>query len=425
MEIKTEPKKEQKPELNAVTKKILIILGLTFALLIPLAQVENQIYDRKTYEVVAQEEVAKGWGKDVTIGSPSASYFDKTYYPANGNTTISIDSKEKKRGVFHVPVYVATVKTTVTFAKPAPSTIFKSVKDKEKEKTRKLDDWDYITLPVKPTSSIQSVKITAGGKEIKGKLVSGGVRFAIADLPGQDLFAGPIEFEIAARGTGPMVYDSNSDQEKVQMTGNWTKPKFIEQILPTESSLTKKGFSATWNLNALPKLDDSSRETKSIGLTHLWVGTDYTMIERAVKYGILFIALTFLLMIIVEVMSKIKVHPLQYGLIGLSISIFYLLLLAISESTGFDIAYLISSLAVTSLIVFYVRGFLNQKKFVWIILLEQVTLSGFFYVLLSLEEASLLVGSVGLFLALAAFMTITRKFDWYAGAFKNVENHQS
>ncbi len=143
------------------------------------------------------------------------------------------------------------------------------------------------------------------------------------------------------------------------------------------------------------------------------------MIEKAVKYGILFIALTFILVFIVEFVSKAKIHPLQYGLIGLSISVFYLLLLAISETVGFDIAYLISSLAVTGLIVFYVKGFLNQKKFVRMILTEQIVLNGFFYTLLSLEESAFLIGSLGLFIALTIFMMITRKFDWYSGSFKN------
>ncbi len=202
------------------------------------------------------------------------------------------------------------------------------------------------------------------------------------------------------------------------MVGNWTKPKFIDEILPTDTITSSKGFEATWTLNALPKWENGSREVKSIGLNHLWISTDYSMIEKAVKYGILFIALTFILIFIVEFMSKAKIHPLQYGLIGLSISIFYLLLLAISESLGFDIAYLLSSLAVTGLIVFYVRGFLNQKKFVKMVLIEQIILSTFFYILLALEEKAFLIGSIGLFVALSVFMTITRKFDWYTGSFK-------
>ena len=109
---------------------------------------------------------------------------------------------------------------------------------------------------------------------------------------------------------------------------------------------------------------------------------------------------------------------MQYGLMGLAISVFYLLLLAISESTGFDIAYGISTAAVTGLILFYIKGFIREVKFVRMILCEQLVLSGFFYLLLSLEESAFLVGTIGLFIVLTAFMAVTRKFDWYNSTFK-------
>ncbi|RYZ83952.1 MAG: cell envelope integrity protein CreD, partial [Proteobacteria bacterium] len=212
---------------------------------------------------------------------------------------------------------------------------------------------------------------------------------------------------------------SNSDQDTVKILGNWTKPKFSDEILPAQSKLDQNGFEAVWNLNSLPKFEDSSRTNKTVGLTHLWVGSDYSKIEKAIKYGILFIALTFLMVFIIEMRSKIKIHPFQYGLIGISISLFYLLLLAISEVIGFDAAYAIATGAVTTLIGFYVHGFIKDKVFIRTIIAEQVLLSGFFYLLLSLEESAFLVGTLGLFMALAAFMSLTRKFDWYSNAVRN------
>jgi inner membrane protein len=408
-----------KHEINAVTKKVLVILGLALVLIVPLSQVENQISSRKEYETVAQKEVAKGWGGNVTFGSPVVIAFERRVYPASSETTIEVDTKEKKRGVFRVPVYLAILKTKVTFHKPA-------TQKTETPHDKKLSELDHLTLSVKPISSIQSFKVKelVSGKELKAMLVDGGIRVSVDELPSKDFFDNQLEIEISTRGTGPITYESSSDQDNVKIVGNWTKPKFVDEVLPTETKLSSKGFEATWTLNAMPKWEDGSREVKSIGLNHLWIGTDYSMVQRAVKYGILFIALTFLLVFIVEFRSKAKIHPLQYGLIGLSISVFYLLLLAISESIGFDMAYLISSLAVTGLIVFYVRGFLNQKKFVKMILVEQVVLSAFFYVLLSLEESAFLIGSLGLFIALAIFMTITRRFDWYSGSFKVQSENQ-
>ncbi len=413
---------ENKPkiEINEVTKKVLLILGLVAVLLVPLTQVENQINSRREYETIAQKEVAKGWGGNINLTSPAILVAEQNYYPTSSETTIQVDSKEKKRGVFPVPVYVATLKTKVSFSAPAPMP--KKVETPNKLLSRK----DHLFIPISPISAVQSFKIkdVTSGKELKGTLVDDGIQMTIDELPSKSFFSGQLEIEVTARGTGTISYESKSDQDKVSMTGNWPKPKFVDEVLPTDTKLSAKGFEAYWTLNNLQQYQDGSRAGKSIGLNHLWIGTDYTMIERAVKYGILFIALTFLLVFIVEFMSKAKIHPLQYGLIGLSISLFYLLLLAISESIGFEIAYLVSSGAVTGLIVFYVRGFLKDTKFVKMILTEQIVLSVFFYVLLSLEESAFLIGSIGLFLALAIFMTITRKFDWYSGSFK-IQNEKT
>lgn len=404
----------QKRESHTVIKKVMMIFGLTFALIIPLSQVEDQIKSRSAVEGIAQKEVAKGWGGELTFSSPAlVSTYDGTHYPVTSETNIDVVTKEKKRGVFQVPVYVATMKTTVKFQRPAKPRVDSSLEQKRSES-------DHLLISVKPISAVQSFKVreVTTGQELKAYLMRDGLWISVTETKEKSFFAQGLEVEISARGTGPLKYESNADQDHLKMTGNWTKPAFLDDILPADTTLSAKGFEATWALNALPNTVDGFRAIKSVGLNHLWLSTDYLMVQRAVKYGILFIALTFLLVFIVEFMSKIRIHPLQYGLIGFSISIFYLLLLAISENIGFHMAYFISSLAVTGLIAFYVHGFLNQKKFVRMILAEQVTLSTFFYVLLSLEEKSFLIGSIGLFIALAIVMIITRKFDWYGGSFK-------
>lgn len=406
--------KKQKFEFNSVSIKMFIIFVMMPILMIPLGFVASQIEDRREYETVAQNEVAKGWGQEVEVHSPVVVTSGYSIQPSLSETSIKVDSKEKKRGIFHVPVYTATLNTKVTFAKPD------SQKFTETE-NKKMSVAEYLIISVKPISSIQSFKIKESGstKELKAQLVNEGIRLDISELSHKDIYERSLEIEITSRGTHPLTYATNADQDQVKMSGNWIKPKFTEDILPSETTVSEKGFEASWTLNALPKWENGTRELKTIGLTHLWIGTDYTKIERSVKYGILFIALTFLLIFLVESMGKIKIHPLQYALIGLSIGIFYLLLLAFSETIGFDFAYIISSAMVTGLIVFYIRGFLNQKKFVSIILAEQLVLSTFFYTLLSLEETAFLIGTIGLFIALAAIMTITRKFDWYSGTFKN------
>ncbi|MCC2679083.1 MAG: Inner rane CreD family protein [Pseudobdellovibrio sp.] len=393
---------------NAVSFKVIIILFMTIFLIIPLALIDDQIGDRKKYEAEAQSEVAKGWGTDVVFGAAVWTGAEKSIYASMSDTRIYIDSKEKKRGIFKVPVYVATLNTKVKFAPPAEAPHIK------------LPDTGYLTIAVNPVTSIQNYRIrdAATGRELKAKVDDYGLRLPVTELANKDIFSNELEIEISSRGTGPVKYESSADSEKISMAGNWTKPKFTEQLLPDETKMQPEGFEAHWSLQSVPKWETSSRATRNIGLSHLWISTDYAKVERAVKYGQLFIALTFLLMFIVEFTSKSKIHPFQYGLIGISISVFYLLLLAISESTGFDIAYGISSVAVAGLIVFYAGGFLKQKKFVLMLLAEQLVLSGFFYLLLGLEEKAFLIGSIGLFAALAIFMSVTRRLDWYSGTFR-------
>jgi inner membrane protein len=408
-----EHQEKTKVSFNEVTKKMIVMMIMAPFLIVPLGFVGDQIHDRKEFESSAQQEVAKGWGAEITIGTPVLTYLQKNIYATTGETNIEIASQEKKRGVFKVPVYVANFKTTISFLKPEQTLETNAVS------TYNYRD-DYLLIPIQPTNSIQSftMKETLSEKELKATLSHDGIRVALDQFTAKNFFDKSIQIEIVTRGTGLITYQSSADKERVKMLGNWVKPKFADDILPSYSKLNSKGFEATWDLNALPSWESGPRQAKSIGMHHLWVGTDYSMLERAVKYGVLFIALTFILMFVVEFVGSVKVHPIQYALVGLSICVFYLLLLAISESIGFNWAYAISSLAVTGLIGYYVGGFLQQKKFVKLILAEQVILNVFFYVLLTLEETSLLIGSIGLFMALAALMTITRKFDWYRADFK-------
>lgn len=398
-------------ENQAVTKKVLIILGMVVALMIPLSMVEYQIGDRKKYENDAQQVIAKSWGESVIIRSSQIWQDGIAYYPIESDTNIEVETKEKSRGAFRVPVYVATVKAKVKFG-----AIPESLKDKKPPKIT------YLLFQVYPASNIQNFKIkqVPSGKEVKGQLASDGIRLPLSGVSSKSFFNSEFEFEVVVRGTNKIKYDYYSDTEKVKISGNWSKPQFAEELLPTDSKVTDKGFEATWLLNSMLPWQgkDQEQKEKTIGVSFLWMGTDYVMIDKAVKYGILFIILTFLLVFIVEVLSKAKIHPLQYGLIGLSITIFYLLVLALAEVVGFHWAYLISTTAVTGLIVFYVHGFMKQGKFVRMMLFEQIILSGFFYLLLSLEAKALLIGTIGLFFALALFMSITRKFDWYSGTQK-------
>jgi inner membrane protein len=403
-----ESKPQSPNQLPPLVKKIAIIVIMTLCFLWPLSQVGDQIQSRQQNETVAQKEIAKSWGQDVLVTSPVFWLENESWPAVEGKTNVVVDSLEKKRGVFKVPVFSAVVNQKFKFQLPL-DVIDKLRKSEPKDKPRKM----FFSIEVYPNSALQDFEFKSEHPEsLKGRLSSLGLQFEVSEADLSWINKNEIEIELKVRGTGRVLYESLFERDLVHFKGNWEKPQYYDELLPSDSKLDASGFEATWNLSNIKKWDSSEKSSKKVGINHLWISTDYSMVERALKYGILLIALSFLMGILVEVIAKIQIHPMQYGLIGLALSLFYLLLLSISEVTGFDVAYLIATAATIGLIAFYMRGFIKNTKHVLMLAGEQLGMSVFFYVLLTLEERALLAGAIGLFLALAALMSLTRRIDW-------------
>ncbi len=133
---------------------------------------------------------------------------------------------------------------------------------------------------------------------------------------------------------------------------------------------------------------------------------------RSVKYAILCILLTFAAFFIIETVNKKSVHPFQYGLIGAALILFYTLLLSFSEYTGFNIAYIIASVATVGLIAWFVRGILQSSKLTSILSIVLVLMYSYVFTILQLQDYSLILGSIGLFLTLAVIMHFSKKIQW-------------
>jgi len=142
---------------------------------------------------------------------------------------------------------------------------------------------------------------------------------------------------------------------------------------------------------------------------------EYTKSERSAKYGFLVIGLTFLLFFLIQTLSKIHIHPFQYLMIGLALTMFYTLLVSISEHSNFLRAYLIAGVSVISLITLYSKSILRTWKFPLFICASLTALYTFIYVIIQLESYALIVGSIGLFIILAIVMFVSRKIDWNNG----------
>ncbi len=258
-------------------------------------------------------------------------------------------------------------------------------------------------------------------------------------------FAGarrPLRAEVGLElvGTGELAFAPVAGSTRVSLASDWPHPSFAGRFLPLERQVGETGFSARWQLNALAttapqavsvgapacRLYDNGidevpvREegrhvpcVETFGVAFMDPVSPYVLSDRATKYGLLFIALTFVGVGAVEVMLRLRVHPIQYLLVGSALAVFFLLLVSLSEHVPFAIAYLAAAAACTALLTFYgsfvLRGSRAGAAFGAAIAL----LYGALYALLQLEQTALLLGSMMMFAVLAGLMVATRRIDWY------------
>jgi inner membrane protein len=225
---------------------------------------------------------------------------------------------------------------------------------------------------------------------------------------------------------------------KIELHSNWPHPSFNGQFLPAEHTITENGFDAQWRVSALSstaqqdvrqlrrvctpysggeegapsQIDTGCAEV--LGVTFIDPTNTYALSNRATKYGLLFIALTFVAVGLFELMRSLRVHPVQYLLVGAAISVFFLLLVSLSEQLPFVWAYAIAASACVVLLAYYASHILQSWTRGLPFGLGIATLYGLLFVLLQLEQKALVVGAVALFMVLALVMMLTRKVDWYA-----------
>lgn len=237
-----------------------------------------------------------------------------------------------------------------------------------------------------------------------------------------------IDFEMGLRlrGTEQFHFAPIAGNNSIALQSNWQHPHFGGSFLPETSSqsISAQGFRATWAVSSLSSNNQAELvrqlageqtrflETLSIGFVEPI--NVYSQSDRATKYGLLFIGLTFAGFFIFEVLKNLRIHPAQYTLVGLSMAMFYLLLVSLAEHIGFAYAYLSASAACVLLLGYYL-SFALQSTFNGFLFASLLTaLYSALYGILKSEDNALLMGSLLVFTLLALVMVVTRKVDWYA-----------
>ena len=234
------------------------------------------------------------------------------------------------------------------------------------------------------------------------------------------------KLNLVLQGTESLSIVPIGRESNVTLSSDWPHPSFMGDFLPVKRVVDETGFLASWrtsyfssnleeNFSHCVNLNDCEAfSARFFGVSLIEPVDQYVKSDRAIKYALLFVALTFAGFFLFEVLKRLAVHPVQYGLVGLALAFFYLLLVSLSEHIAFNLAYLISSVACISLIGFYVcyvlHSLVRGATFSAMLAMLYALLFG----LLSAEDYALLMGSCLLFGLLGAFMVLTRKLDWYS-----------
>jgi inner membrane protein len=244
-----------------------------------------------------------------------------------------------------------------------------------------------------------------------------------AVLPSASLAEGgnhSFNLKLKLNGSERLFFTTVGKQTQVQLQSTYSNASFTGNFLPRDPANNEKGFNAQWNISHFTrnipqswKDDKADIDSSAFGVELLQGVDSYSKTMRTVKYALLFIALTFCLFFFIEVLQRRHVHPLQYVLVGFALCVFYTLLLSIGEYTGFVLAYIIASLATIGLITTYIQSVFGKWSITAIFFTFLAALYGMIYVLIQLQDGSLLFGSIGLFVILALVMYFSRKIDWY------------
>lgn len=417
---------------ESLTKKLLIIGGLLLLMLIPLRMVNGIIEDRQENKAEAIKTISNAWsdnqvivGPVLTIPTKSVSK-DKdgktvteiTYYnffPEELNISGEVAPEIRYKGIFEHPVFTADLKinghfnnfdiTTTTSENILWEKAFITIGFSDQKGVYKTPEllWNNEPNNFNPGTYKQNniqkgvhsfVKLSRDNKKV------------------------PFVISLSLKGSDALLFQPIARENKVSLASSWTNPNFTGSFLPIAKSISQDGFEAKWDISrfAFNYGTISTAWDSAFGVSLLLPVDSYRNALRATKYGILFLALTFMACFLFEVIGKLKIHPFQYSLVGLALVIFYLLLVSFSEFIGFIYAYIIASLATISLIALYTHFSLIKRirpAFTAVMTTTLVLLYSYLYVLLQLQDSSLLFGSIGAFLAVAALMYFTRDINWY------------
>ena len=443
---------------NFWSKSKLLIKGfiigvLVLLLIIPSLYVQNLVAEREQRQKEAIAEVSNKWAGHQVVTGP---IIVLPYWQTDSDTAIkkvrnkhfayflpdvlsanaTVTPKEKYRGIYKVMLYNSKINLSGSFNGinlqklnlPPEDVIWNeafvkfNLSDVKGLNEEMLLKWNQQQLNLSP----QSFDDNSGSNGLTAMLP--------LNPAGQ---TGVINFssQLDINGSEQLLFTPVGKSTTVNMQSTWPHPSFTGNILPQNSQVKNNGFSATWKSMAHKRAFPQQWKDDAYVLGNLVRNTDvvdnrsyissaafgadlfvpvnnYQKTMRSVKYAVLCILLTFSAFFLIETTNKRSVHPFQYGLIGLALIVFYILLLSFSEYTGFTASYIIASVATVGLIGWFAKSILLSGRLSGILSIVLVLMYTYVFTLLQLQDYSLLFGSIGLFITLAVIMYFSRKIKW-------------
>ena len=435
---------------QAMTKKMMVIGGLMLLLLIPLMMIEEVVKERSSYRDQARRSIAQSWtGEQTLVGPllvvPYREYYKKKVWdeklkqyqvethhrkrklylpPEQLLVNGEVVTDERNRGLYTIPVYTSELAISGHFNSQG---LLESLKQSQHR-----IEWQpsYLSVIVSDVRGVvEQPLLQWQGKIIEFlsgtqlEQIKSGMHAPLGIL---DTWTAeiPFNFNILLRGMERLQFSPLGKSTRVALSADWPHPSFIGRYLPGERSIDIQQFKAVWNISSfssgMPQLitecqlgNCNALMNDTFGVT-LFNSVDiYQQSERSVKYALLFIGLSFIAFFLFEVMQGLCLHPMQYLLVGLGLSVFYLLLISLSEHIAFTWAYLLASLASTSVIAFYISGVLQSLRHGTTIGACLLLLYVMLFAILRSEDNALLMGSLLIFSVLSMVMVVTRRIDWY------------
>ncbi len=422
--------------------RVIVIGALILFLQIPVLFVYNLMSERERSKNAAVAEIADGWGlaqevvgpylvvpfrtahtRTDQLGQSATVWVDDTatFLPDALDITAALDEQTLHRGIYESAVYAANIGIVGSFSKPDFS------------KWSVAEDqilWDQARLMMEVSDARgfrDSVTVQWAGEahafEPGERTLPGERQGLQTGLNAQDLEAEtfPFEMHFDLKGSSSIRFAPLGRRTETHVSGSWPSPSFQGSWLPDARETTPEAFSASWTIPFLGRSFPQSWTGKlentplisEFGVDLLTPVDAYRQTERSLKYELLFLALTFAPLWLFEVLAGIRLHFIQYGLIGAAVCLFYLLELSLAEQLGFANAYALAAAMIAGLVTSYAWSILASVSRAAAMGGVISGLYAFLYVLISLEDFALLVGSLALFLVLAVLMYTTRHVNWF------------